>query len=131
VVRLADPRADSPPETRLRLALVRAGLPLPEVQYTVVDEHGFDLVTVDLAYPPAKLAVEYDGATHYTRRQGEFDRQRDNELAGQGWETVRLGRGDVGDSLVVTVARIARLLSLRDPDRYTSIEIDRRAVRSA
>ena len=131
VVRLADPRADSPPETRLRLALVRAGLPLPEVQYPVVDEYGFDPATVDLAYPPARLAIEYDGATHYTRLQGEVDRRRDNELAAQGWETARLGRDDVGESMVATVARIARLLNIRAPDRYASIEIDRRAVRAA
>ncbi|MDT7683966.1 MAG: hypothetical protein QOG57_4276, partial [Pseudonocardiales bacterium] len=43
VVALSDPRAESPMETRLRVGLVRAGLPVPEVQYPIVDEEGFTL----------------------------------------------------------------------------------------
>jgi very-short-patch-repair endonuclease len=42
-------------------------LPAPEVQYHVVDEYGFVLARVDLAYPAARLAIEYDGATHFNR----------------------------------------------------------------
>jgi hypothetical protein len=38
VVALAEPKAESPPQTRLRVALVRAGLPRPVAQYRVVDE---------------------------------------------------------------------------------------------
>ncbi|WP_445184416.1 hypothetical protein ACTXG6_39475 [Pseudonocardia sp. Cha107L01] len=43
VVQLADPRAESPRETRLRLGLVLAGLPPPTVQHRVLDEYGFEL----------------------------------------------------------------------------------------
>lgn len=96
VVSLADPRAESPPETRLRLELRSAGLPAPAVQYEVIDEYGFVLARLDLAYPAVKLAIEYDGATHYTRRQDERDRQRDVVLAGYGWLTIRFGRDSVG-----------------------------------
>jgi very-short-patch-repair endonuclease len=96
VVALADPRAESPPETRLRLELRNAGLPTPEVQYEVVDEYGFVLARVDLAYPDFKLAIEYDGSTHYTRYQSERDRQRDVVLAGYGWLTIRFGRNALG-----------------------------------
>lgn len=70
---MADPRAESPMETRLRL--VRAGLPRPDVQYRVVNEYGIVLVRVDLAYPSARLTIEYDGSEHYTRRRGERDHQ--------------------------------------------------------
>lgn len=39
-VALADPRAESPMETRLRLLLVLAGLPAPTVQHAVIDRWG-------------------------------------------------------------------------------------------
>jgi hypothetical protein len=79
VVALSDPRAESPMETRLRVGLVGAGLAVPEVQYPIVDEHGFTLARVDLAYPAARLAVEYDGALHFDRRRAELDRRRELE----------------------------------------------------
>jgi hypothetical protein len=83
IAALSDPRAESPSETRLRVALVRAGLP-PVVQHVINDEHGFALARVDLAYPDAKLAVEYDGADHLERRHEERDRYRDARLATYG-----------------------------------------------
>lgn len=64
VVALADPRAESPMETRLRLLLVRSGLPAPHLQYSLLDDRGESLARFDLAYPEAKLAIEYDGEDH-------------------------------------------------------------------
>lgn len=46
--------------------------------------------------PEAKLAIEYDGAVHFTRRLRERDLQRDAILASHGWLTLRFGRDDVG-----------------------------------
>jgi len=115
IVELADPRAESPMETRLRVGLLRAGLPRPEVQHKIEDEHGFVLARVDLAYPTAKLAIEYDGDTHFDRRRGESDRQRDAELAGHGWLMLRLGPDDVGAAQ--TYRRIDDLLAQRSPAR--------------
>jgi len=109
VVALADPRAESPMETRLRIRLVFGGLPAPEVQFRVRDEYGFVLARVDLGYPEAKLAIEYDGASHYTRRRAELDRARDAELLGHGWRTLRLGRDQV--DAADTVRRIRDLLA--------------------
>jgi very-short-patch-repair endonuclease len=112
VVRLADPRAESPPESRLRVALVRAGLPHPEVQYRINDGDGIVLARADLAYPAPKLAIEYDGANHYTRERGEGDRARDTELAVLGWHTLRIGRDGLA-WLPQTVRQIADLLAQR------------------
>jgi hypothetical protein len=131
VVALADPRAESPPETRLRVALVRAGLPPPEVQYRIDDEDGFPLARVDLAYPEARLAIEYDGAVHLDRDRAERDRDRDAELVELGWATVRLASDDLHLGLLRTLTRIARLLAQRAPRRYSGIEIDRSAARGA
>ncbi|MDT7777025.1 MAG: hypothetical protein QOC67_5949 [Pseudonocardiales bacterium] len=115
-VALADPRAESPMETRLRVALVRSGLAAPEVQYRIVDEYGFTLARVDLAYPAVKVAIEYDGSVHFDRRRAERDRQRDAELAGHGWQTVRLVADDLA-GLPQTVLRVRLLLESREPLR--------------
>lgn len=128
VVRLADPRAESPPETRLRLLLVWAGLPPPAVQYRILDEHGFVVARVDLAYPDAKLAIEYDGAVHLDERGSARDRVRDDELAGRGWDVVHLTKPDLADARLQTLLKIARILVVRAPNRYGDIEIDRGAV---
>jgi hypothetical protein len=113
VVALSDPRAESPRETRLRVGLVRAGLPAPEVQYRIEDEHGFVLARVDLGYPCAKLAIEYDGATHFTVRRARLDRERDGLLASHGWQTLRLAGDDIGIAMRQTANRVAELLALR------------------
>jgi hypothetical protein len=111
LVALADPRAESPGETRLRVRLVRAGLPPPEVQYRISDEYGFVLARADLAYPGAKLALEYDGAVHFDRNAAHHDRQRDAILAGHGWLTIRLCADDL--CAAQTVQRIDSLLARR------------------
>jgi Protein of unknown function (DUF559) len=112
-VALADPRAESPPETRLRVALVRAGLPRAEVQFPVLDEYGFELARADLAYPAAKLAIEYDGSVHFEPRRARRDRERDGELAAIGWQTLRLVADDIDIGMLQTTQRVARLLELR------------------
>lgn len=112
VVELADPRAESPMETRLRLGLVLGGLPRPAVRYVISDEYGFPLGRADLAYPQAKLAIEYDGAHHFNASRARRDRQRDAELAGYGWLTLRLTEDDVL-AMPQTVSRVRTLLTQR------------------
>ena len=55
---------DSPPESELRLCLVRAGLPEPVVHYEVHDDDGFFVGTPDLAYVRERIALEYQGLGH-------------------------------------------------------------------
>lgn len=121
VVALADLRAESPPESRLRVRLVLAGLPAPEVQYQVLDEHGFVLARADLAYPEAKLAIEYDGRGHLDPTRTERDRERDAELAAHGWQTLRLGRDQLY-ALPQTLQTIRTMLALRLPGRRGFVE---------
>ena len=52
---------DSPPEIRLYLNMVSAGMPLPETQHRV------GRYRVDLAYPSIKLAIEVDGLEFHGR----------------------------------------------------------------
>lgn len=112
VVSLCDPRAESPMETRLRLVLVLHGLPAPAVQYRVLDEHGFPVARADLAYPEARLAIEYDGEVAHRARRRADDR-RDLALAELDWETVRLGHEDVYLAPLQTADRVQRLRAAR------------------
>jgi very-short-patch-repair endonuclease len=71
------------------------------------------LARVDLGYPWAKLAIEYDGATHFTARRARLDRERDGLLASHGWQTLRLAGDDIGIAMHQTANRVAELLALR------------------
>jgi very-short-patch-repair endonuclease len=89
VLPLASPLAESPMETRLRLLLVLAGLPPPRVQHPVGS------MRLDLAYPEARLGVEYEGDHHRDRRQFSADLARANRLRLLGWTVLRFTADDV------------------------------------
>ena len=86
-VELTDPRAESLPESKLRVHLVLDGLdPVP--QYWLEDRAG-RIARVDLALPEHKLAIEYDGDW----RDGESwalnrDRDRLNRVQSLNWRVV-------------------------------------------
>ncbi|OZV79755.1 hypothetical protein CA850_17045 [Micromonospora echinospora] len=81
---LADPGAQSPPESHLRVRLVLAGLPRPVTQHPVRVSSGL-VLHPDLAWPEFKVAVEYDGRWHADPEQLHRDRRRLNQLVGAGW----------------------------------------------
>lgn len=95
VIDLADPRAESPMETRSRLVLVQRGLPRPELQYQIYDQFGEFVARADMAYPPLKLAMEYDGRGHLTEWQQQSDARRLNRLEACGWTVLRFTSPDV------------------------------------
>ena len=108
VLGLSDSRAESPPESRLRLAFVLAGL-APVAQH-VVRVAGRFVARVDLAFPAQRIAVEYDGrAVH--ERQDVFarDRRRQNDLVRAGWTVLRFTAQDLrfGAAAAVAVVRAA------------------------
>jgi hypothetical protein len=78
---------DSARETRLRLVLVRAGLPEPRVN-AVVSRPGRPLRFGDLVYEQWRVIVEYDGRHHLTAAQRAADILRLEQLAREGWTTV-------------------------------------------
>src|ERR1700687_2900917 len=73
---LAEPEAASPMETRLRMILMLAGLPRPEVQGSIHDDQGHPLGRPDLLYRVQRLAIEFDGGNHRERLVDENVRQR-------------------------------------------------------
>jgi hypothetical protein len=81
---LADGRAQSPPESALRVRLVLHGLPPPVPQYPVPVRSG-RVLHPDLAWPRHRVALEYDGAYHAEPDRLHLDRQRLNALTDAGW----------------------------------------------
>jgi hypothetical protein len=71
-----DGRAESPPESILRLRWIEVQLPVPIPQYEVWDG-GELLARLDLGNPELRFAAEYDGAEwHSSPEQQERDRTR-------------------------------------------------------
>lgn len=88
---LADAGAESPQETRLRLLLVRGGVPRPVTQIPVSDEWGRVRRRIDMGWPDWMVGVEYDGVQHWTNPQDhENDIVRLEFLASRGWTIVRV-----------------------------------------
>jgi hypothetical protein len=105
---MVDPRAESAPESRVRVALVVAGLdPVP--QHDVVVDGRF-LARVDFAWPEAKVALEYEGAYHFDGVQIARDDARYAALVAAGWTVVRISAIDLRD-LDAVVERVRAALS--------------------
>ncbi|WP_342001043.1 hypothetical protein MRBLWH7_001661 [Microbacterium sp. LWH7-1.2] len=91
VVDLVRVGSESPRETRLRLVLVRAGLPEPQLNVDVVAADGRFIARVDLAYPALRIAIEYDGRGHAeSAEQFARDADRWDDLRDNGWHLVRI-----------------------------------------
>lgn len=106
--------SDSPAETRLRLRLVEAGLPEPALQVPAAPWDRFS-PTADLAYPEARVAIQYDGATHFIAEQARADQQRDNVFHAEGWIVLRFNRDHHRDSFRRAVRDVAAVLRRRAP----------------
>lgn len=113
VLDLVGAGAASPKETWLRLLLIDAGLPRPETQIPVVD--GWRTVGIlDMGWPTALVAAEYDGDHHRTdRRQYVKDIRRHRELERLGWLVVRVVAEDRPAEVVDRVRRALRSRGLR------------------
>lgn len=104
-------RTDSPMETRLRLAIVRAGLPEPSVNYRI-DVGAAGVAHLDMAYPSWRIAIEYDGDHHRTDpRQFHIDGDRLWRIQSQGWQVIRLNRSHMSDDAGEAVRRVRLALS--------------------
>jgi hypothetical protein len=98
-------------ETRLRLLLVRAGLPRPQAQVALLDDRGHFLGRPDLYYPAQRLALEYDGSTH--RDSLVEDSRRQNRLLTAGYRLLRFTAPDVLGNPAVVVQQVCDALNER------------------
>jgi very-short-patch-repair endonuclease len=89
VARLANPLAESPMETRIRMAIHADGLPQPVLQHPVGPYR------LDMAYPAVRLAIEYDGGEHREPERALRDLDRQAWLSTAGWRILRFRAYDV------------------------------------
>jgi very-short-patch-repair endonuclease len=96
-VPLADPKAESPAESAMRLLWLDAGLPPVTTQVPVHNALGVEVYRLDMGVPELRYAVEYDGvAWHSSPAQRAHDRRRRQWLREHdGWDIDVLGAEQV------------------------------------
>lgn len=105
---------DSPMETRLRMLIVLAGLPEPEVNRKLHNVEGEVVRRFDLSYPSVKVIVEYDGRQHIERVENwESDLVRREEIDDGGWRILVVTSSGIYKHPEQTVLRVWRLLRAR------------------
>ncbi|MFT4219903.1 MAG: hypothetical protein QM611_05240 [Microbacterium sp.] len=99
--------ASSRPESHLRLELVAAGLPEPELDVDILNAAGRKLGHSELVYPQFRVVVEYEGDHHRTSaRQWNRDIERYEKYAAAGWRVVRITREHLYERPGAAVARV-------------------------
>ncbi|MET1154316.1 hypothetical protein [Arthrobacter sp.] len=110
---LARVGADSQPETRLRLALIRAGLPEPAVNKPIRNDDGDMLHAPDLSLPEYRIAIEYEGESHGNVDQIARDIAREERTRAAGWEEVRISKRHMANGDRRAVEKIGVALRAR------------------
>lgn len=104
--------ARSRPESLMRLAIARAGLPSPTVGHTIAGERW--TATPDLAWPDYRVLIEYEGDHHRTdARQFAHDLRRFERYYDGWWVAVRATKLDVFEHPNEFMQRIERRLRER------------------
>ena len=93
-------------EARVLRIVRRLGLPPPAVNHRV--RVGGRVRYLDLAWPDAKVALEFDGfVPHSTRRVFDDDRARQNDLVADGWTVFRITKAMLAGDVEATFRPIA------------------------
>jgi hypothetical protein len=113
LVPLVDGRAESSGESWTRIEIDNRGLPTPVPQHWV-NVAGVPTYRLDLAYPHARVAIEYDGEEFHT---GPEDRERDARRRGwlrdHGWTVIVLDkRSFTAEAVDAWICELRRALGL-------------------
>lgn len=127
VMDLADPRMESPGETRTAYFFWRERLPAPIPQYELRGRDGRLIARLDFALPEYGIWIEFDGRIKYQEhlRPGEsitdavLREKRREEMICEltGWRCLRLTWTDLADPARL-VARIRELMSATSRGRW-------------
>ncbi|MGN6407416.1 MAG: endonuclease domain-containing protein, partial [Curtobacterium sp.] len=104
--------AESAMETRVRLAVVDAGFPEPQLNIDVHDGAGVFLGRVDMAWPELRIALEYDGDHHRERETFHHDQRRRNGFEVNGWLVIHVTATDAARPAVM-FERLRQAFALR------------------
>lgn len=97
-------------ESLLRLVLVRAGLPEPELNVLCFAPDGTVIGMPDLAWPRYRVAGQYEGDHHRGQEQFRRDIRRDEKFVDNGWTVVKATADDLFAHPRELVERFARRL---------------------
>lgn len=107
---LMRPGVDSPPETKLRLLLHRAGLPEFLPNTVIFDETGHPAVWTDLGCRRYRTCIEYEGVHHLSPGQQSRDHERDLLTTELGWHQVKINRFDLAQGSDWVVGKVRHAL---------------------
>lgn len=109
-VPLLDGRAESRPESLVRVALVLDGIAGVEANVVLRDERGAFLARVDLCIAWARVVIEYHGDYHRVEKgRWRRDRARMGRLRAAGWHVIELTADDLSD-LPAVLAQVREAL---------------------
>ncbi len=107
---LADSRAESAMESMARMIMIDGGLPMPELQYEIVDRQG-RVWRVDFAWPQHRVVAEYESiAWHSGAAEMLNDRIRTAAIQDCRWTTVPIVVHDIYRDRMGFVDRMHRQL---------------------
>ena len=91
------------------------GLPVPKTQHVIVDVDGEFLARVDLAWPEAKVAREYDSPRYHAPPRTEDDELRMQRLEALGWQIDGVNRTHLSPGNVEWLRDLREVLEARRP----------------
>lgn len=106
---------DSPMESRLRMLIVLAGLPEPQVNLIVRHRDGTWRLRFDLYFGELKLIIEYDGEQHSGTWKDDIRRRE--LIDEQGWRIIVVHREGIYQNPRETLDRISDALRERGARR--------------
>lgn len=113
LVQLVDARSESRGESWTRLEIHDHNLPAPQPQYWVTVD-GVPTYRLDLAYPRARVAVEYDGEEFHSGAHRARDEARRDWLRDHGWYVVVVTKESFGaESLAAWTSELRAVLRAR------------------
>ncbi|TDD40598.1 DUF559 domain-containing protein [Saccharopolyspora elongata] len=109
-----DHRAESLPESVLRVMFVMAGLkPVPQLE--IPGENG-TMLRADLGFDDARVLVEYDGAWHAEPEQFRRDQRRLRWLRASGWHVIVVTAEDLAKAPQRIVDEVQAVVQRRTPN---------------
>ncbi|ACL40576.1 conserved hypothetical protein [Pseudarthrobacter chlorophenolicus A6] len=108
--------SDSAPETFLRLGMLDAGLPDPELQVSLRQGDSRS-PSADLGYRQRRIAIQYDGGHHLQEPQRLSDRRRNRAFEAAGWTVLVFDKADFEENFTTAIKHIKRAVraSAMDP----------------
>ncbi|KFI91105.1 hypothetical protein BISA_2068 [Bifidobacterium saguini DSM 23967] len=112
------PYVDSPKESEIRITTTKYGLPQSVTNYVVpgITFKNGSPITVDLAWPEFRVAIEYDGDQHRTdKAQWRRDQEKREKLRHHDWVVIIATASNLADepSRAELAYHAARQLTLR------------------